>query len=310
MGTADVIPGISGGTVALLMGIYDRLLTAITKFNGTFFRLLFKREFKKAWNHADLTFICTLVGGLGTGFAVTLVTVKGLLENETTRPPTLSVFLGLIFASAFLLLKTIRVKGTGDSVLHLILGILGTALAAWIALMTPQYTSEAPHLGYVFLCGVIGICAMILPGISGAMLLCILGTYEYFANIPKEILKGHDVSHNILVVIIFVCGCVVGLTTFCRFLKWLLRVQPARTMSFLVGLMFGSLVRLWPFQILHKIEGHKGDRVELVLPSTLDSQVAICVLVAVAACITVIVIDRLARTKVPQLADGPADSNS
>ncbi|MCA9105860.1 MAG: DUF368 domain-containing protein [Planctomycetales bacterium] len=247
MGAADVVPGISGGTVALLFGIYLRLLKAIRSFDGQWLRLVLGRQWGSAWRHIDATFLCLLAAGLVVGFGCSALTVKRLLAASATRSPTLACFAGLILASALLLAHSINVEGTAARIRLWVSGLIGLSIGAAVSLLRNSEAAEHPSLVFVFACGVIGICAMILPGISGAMILLLIGVYEYLLSMPDRLLHG-EATLAIQVVVVFGCGCALGLLSFSRLLSWLLNRYQAITTACLVGLMVGSTVKLWPFR--------------------------------------------------------------
>lgn len=253
MGAADVVPGVSGGTVAFLFGIYRRLLTAIRHVDLTLLKHLAKGQIATAWKHVDASFLFLLGSGLAVGFILSALTVKKLLEHATTRGPTLACFAGLIAASAVLLCWTLEFSTLRQQVRIVSLGLIGLIAAAGVCLMSPNALSEPPALWFVFVCGAIGICAMILPGISGAMILMLIGVYEYLLSMPHELLHGKPVE-ALQVIIVFGLGCATGIISFSHVLTWLLDRYEQGTTALLVGLMTGSIVRLWPFQDMNEHE--------------------------------------------------------
>lgn len=241
MGAADTVPGVSGGTVALIVGIYERLVTAITHVDRELLVYLQHREWRKAAEHLDLVFLLTLGTGIALGIAALAGLMHYLLEHQ--RQATLSAFLGLIAASSWLVAKLV-VKWRGIEWICLILsGVFAYWLVGLSALSNPPDT-----LGYVFFCGVIAICAMILPGISGAFILVLLGKYRDILGIVKETIHLRFTSDGLAVVAVFSLGCLIGLLSFARLLKWLLSKHGAPTMAALCGFMIGSLYKLWPFE--------------------------------------------------------------
>lgn len=249
MGAADVVPGVSGGTIAFLTGIYPRLIHAISHFDRTWIELIWKRQFRAAIKHADLWFLASLATGILTGILLTAVTVHELLSATSTRPYTLAFFFGVIFASGKLIYDSAIEQFGKWSVPQWLAAFISILLAGWLALMPPPADpAGSPAFWFVFLGGSIAICAMLLPGISGAMILLLLGLYGHMTGIPHALKEGKEVTHNLIMLIVFGCGCATGLAVFSRFLRWLLDHHAALTMSILCGLMFGSLPRLWPFQ--------------------------------------------------------------
>ncbi len=246
MGAADIVPGFSGGTVALLTGIYQRLVTAISRFDWELFRLLKSRDWRGATRHVDFGFLLTLGIGLACGFLVSMLTIHRLLKWPVTSPYVLAAFIGLILGSSHFVLESIRrIKRlhVGDWLLVAV----GAAAAAEVSLLTARLVEEPP-LWFIFLAATIAICAMILPGISGAMMLMVLGVYQYLLGIGHKVIHREELGHSLLVCLVFLLGCVVGLLAFSKLLRWLFATRPAPTLCLMFGLMLGSVVRLWPYQ--------------------------------------------------------------
>jgi len=242
MGGADIIPGVSGGTVALILGIYERLVTAISRCDRTFFGHLFAFRIREAAEHLDLRFIIPLAVGIACGIAVLGSVMHVLLEHRMAH--TFAAFFGLIAASCYLVARMVE----RWTIKELIALIIGATFAVW--LVSQHALKDPPNeLWYVFLCGCVSICAMILPGISGAFILLILGMYHDITGIIKETLKLHITGEALLTIAVFASGCLVGLISFSKFLRWLLQHHASTTMAVLCGFMAGSLCKLWPFQI-------------------------------------------------------------
>ena len=293
MGAADVIPGVSGGTVALILGIYQRLVTAISRCDRTLIGLLKERRWLDAMWHLDLPFLLSLATGILTGLVTLGGLMNQLLTEASTRSATLAVLFGLISASAVLVAKMIPAdaRTAGRGLWLMAGGIAGAVFAFWLT--GNDALQVEINLPYVFLCGVIGISAMILPGISGAYLLLILGVYGYLTGILKALPHGGVSGREALTVAVFAAGCLTGLLTFSKLLRWLLERAYAPTMAVLCGFMVGALRKIWPFQI-----DHTPDASELshklftnVMPLRLDGQVWLCLGCAVAAFAIVIVLD-------------------
>ena len=248
MGMADIVPGVSGGTVALVLGIYERLVTAISRFDREFFRLMLKGKIVAAAKHIDFIFLITLLAGILCGIVTMLLLVNALLSNDARRPYTLAAFAGMIIGSAIVVMRGLRVDNPQQIPLHVALVIAGLVVAGWIALQSDPAGLKNPELIYLFICGAIGICAMILPGISGAMILLLLGVYMHVSDLVHQVMHADINSNNVTRVLIFGCGCIFGLLCFSKVLKWLLAKYHSLTIATLVGLMVGSLPKLWPFQ--------------------------------------------------------------
>lgn len=308
MGAADVVPGVSGGTVALLLGIYSRLINAISHFDRKFLQLLIKRQWRLAWEHADCGFVISLGAGILSGVILTSFTVHSLLSSDLLRPYTLATFFGMIAASGLLVLLDTKQKAHHWPLSSIPVAIICFAFAFSLAWLPSLPSAESgPALWYVFACGMIAICAMILPGISGAMILLLLGLYGSLTAIPHELKDGTNVTQNGVVLIIFALGCATGLAVFSRILRWLLQHQLAVTMAGLCGLMFGSLPKLWPFQMDHtpEIAEFEDKRFTPMWPSEWDGHTFGALIgIVLAACI-VLSIHYLATT---HFSSKPTDS--
>ena len=230
MGAADIVPGVSGGTIALITGIYPTLLNALTSFDLTALRLVLRGDFAAAWRHVNGAFLLALVLGIGTSLVSLARLISWALHNYPE--PLWGFFFGLILASALLLLTQLG-RLRWPQFLALALGI---GIALTIALMPG--TGFVEGKAGVFLAGFIAICAMILPGISGSFILVLLGMYSSVL----AALKGFD----IVFLLIFALGAVSGLLCFSRFLQWLLTHYYRVTIALLTGFLFGSLAIVWP----------------------------------------------------------------
>lgn len=241
MGAADVVPGVSGGTVALILGVYERLVKAISQCNSTFVRLILKREWKQAADHIDLKFVASLGCGIAIGVGGLASLMNYLLNHHMTM--TFAAFTGMILASSLLVWKRIASPGIQHS------GLLMMGILIALRLVTlPMFQNPPDAKWYLFACGMVGITAMILPGISGAFILLLLGRYEMITHGLKTTLKGNLEADTLLGLAVFSMGCLVGLLSFSRVLRWLLSRQHDTTMAVLCGFMLGSLYKLWPFQ--------------------------------------------------------------
>ncbi|MEZ6055646.1 MAG: DUF368 domain-containing protein [Planctomycetaceae bacterium] len=251
MGAADIVPGVSGGTVALILGIYERLVAAIGQFNSTFLGLVKARRWGEAARHVDLLFLVSLGIGIVLGMATFGGLIRYLLHHHL--PSTLAAFFGLIAGSVVLVARMVPRWAT----MEVVLSVVAALLAVWIVRM-PLLQNPPDALWYVFLCGVLGICAMILPGISGAFILLLLGKYREMVDLLGEAVHLKINGHGVMTLIAFLSGCAVGILSFSRFLKWLLGRHESQTLAALCGFMVGSLWKLWPFQrVIPGTEGHK-----------------------------------------------------
>lgn len=257
MGAADVIPGVSGGTIAFIMGIYDEFVGSIAKFDKTAVGLLFKARFREFWKHINGGFLLALLLGIG----VSVVSLAGLMQMLLKDFPiqTWSFFFGLIVASSIFILKGISGWKLAEG-LYLASGIV---LGVVICTLSPTQTPDG--LWFIFISGAIAICAMILPGISGSFILLILGKYQYImsaisasvANVGA--LWGADGADSVLfwdsaaVVAAFMTGAVVGIISFSKFLHWLLARWHKQTLIVLAGFIIGSLVKIWPWNNMEAV---------------------------------------------------------
>ena len=232
MGIADIIPGVSGGTIALITGIYIRLVHAISGINLRFISRLVKGDFegvKKYIGDIDFQLFIPLLTGIGLAVFLMSNLLDYLLQNFEAS--TYAFFFGLILASAVLLYKQIK----GFSVKIMIFSIAGFLAGFFLSgLATLQIGHSLP---VIFLSGMIAICAMILPGISGAFMLLFLGMYDYMIDVLKNL--------QFLEIFIFIFGALIGILAFSRVLNYILRKYESITISFLIGLMLGALRLLY-----------------------------------------------------------------
>lgn len=232
MGAADVVPGVSGGTIAFITGIYEELIESIKGINLHSIKLLLSFKLKEFAEAINLKFLIAVFAGIGISIISIASVLKHLLETEPIM--IWSFFFGLIAASTILIGKKIKTKN-----LMSIIGIIaGTAIAYYITSSTP---TETPNdWWFVFLSGAIAICAMILPGISGAFILLLLGKYHFIISALSELKIG--------TILIFIAGAFTGLVSFSNVLSWLLRKYHDFTIAILTGFMFGSLNKVWPWK--------------------------------------------------------------
>ncbi len=245
MGAADVIPGVSGGTIAFIMGIYDEFVGSLASINMEAVKLLFSGKFKAFWKHINGSFLLSLV--IGIGFSV--VTLAGLMQYLLAHQPiqTWALFFGLIVASSLFIIRGIK----GWALREILFLIFGVILGVVICTLTPTQTPDA--LWFIFLSGAIAICAMILPGISGSFILLILGKYEFIMGTISDLVSGVNFGTNLLIMGIFLIGAVIGILAFSKFLHWLLARWQKETMIVLAGFIIGSLVKVWPWSNMEAI---------------------------------------------------------
>jgi len=233
MGAADVVPGVSGGTVAFITGIYEELINSLTSFNLVALKLLFSGNIKALWQHVNATFLLILFGGILTS----IFSLTKFISWALTNHPVLvwSYFFGLIFASVIAMGRQINFKDW--------VNVLMFVLAGWLAFEITRVSGiqTEPTTLFFFFAGAIAICAMILPGISGSFILLLMGMYQ------PVIEAVHN--FNGLVLGTFAAGCVVGLLSFTHVLSWLLKHFHAATLAALTGFMLGSLNKVWPWKV-------------------------------------------------------------
>ena len=239
MGAADVIPGVSGGTIAFIMGIYDEFVGSIAKIDATAVKMLFSGRIKDFWKHINGTFLVALAAGIG----ISVIALAGLMQTLLSTFPiqTWAFFFGLIVASSMFILRGI----SGWSIKDFIMLALGLALGVTVCTLSPTQTPD--ELWFIFISGALAICAMILPGISGSFILLILGKYQYIMARITELVSGVDPGRNALILGVFMLGAVVGILGFSKFLHWLLARWHRATLIVLAGFIIGSLVKVWPW---------------------------------------------------------------
>jgi putative membrane protein len=248
MGAADVIPGVSGGTVAFISGIYDELLNSIKAIDAEAVKLLFRFRIVDFWKKINGNFLITLFAGIITS----LLSLAKLMTHLLQTQPILiwSFFFGLILVSAPLVLREIK-QWTLGVVLSFVVGV---AVAYYITVVTP--TESPTNLFFIFFSGALAICAMILPGISGAFILLLIGKYQYMITALIEF--------NIPIVLVFVSGCLVGIISFSRLLSWVLNKYHSIAVAILAGFMIGSLNKVWPWrEIKEYATNSKGEQISV-----------------------------------------------
>lgn len=232
MGAADAVPGVSGGTIAFISGIYEELINTISNVNISLFKTLFKSGFKSFWKQLNGNFLLALLSGIIVSFVSFMRLAKYLIENE----PVLiwSFFFGLIIASIYFVGKQVTKWN-----LKVFIGLLfGTFSAFYISMLPSMASNENTY--FLFFAGALAICAMILPGISGSFILVILGAYKTLSD------ALHD--FDIKKIVFFVSGALIGILSFSHLLKWLFKHYHNLTLSILTGFIFGSLNKVWPWK--------------------------------------------------------------
>lgn len=288
MGAADVVPGVSGGTIAFISGIYEELIDSINKINLGALKVWKKEGFKAFWEHINGTFFVFLFGGI----AISIITLAKLVTGLLKSHPVLlwSFFFGLIIASVWLISKSVT-KWSVGSMASL---IIGAGIAFYIT--TIQSVANVDAHWFVLLSGALAICAMILPGISGAFILLLLGSYDTVLTAISD--------RDLAIIGIFAVGCLIGLLSFARVLKYLFSKFKNITVALLTGFMIGSLNKVWPWKetVEFRINSH-GEKVpfiqENVTPGDFsgDAQLWIAIGCAVLGFLVIFILERFAPKK-------------
>ncbi|MFN7013056.1 MAG: DUF368 domain-containing protein [Bacteroidia bacterium] len=238
MGAADVVPGVSGGTIAFITGIYEELINTIKSIQPSLLKDFKNGGFKAIWYKVNAPFLVALLLGIGISIASLSRIILFLLQNYPI--PVWAFFFGLILASAYLVAAEIDEWNLPV----IIATFVGTSIAYTITIISPAETPT--DLWFIFICGAIAICAMILPGISGSFILLLMGKYEYIFTSLKEF--------NLAVIITFALGCVTGILSFSHILSWMFKKYKNVTIALLAGFMIGSLNKVWPWkEVLLKV---------------------------------------------------------
>lgn len=264
MGAADVVPGVSGGTIAFITGIYEELLETISGLKLSLLKTWKKEGFMAMWREGNFSFLFALFTGIIISIASLSILIKHLLA---TYPIHLwAFFFGLIIASVWLVGKSVKQWNVKN-----ILGVvIGTIAAYFITTISPS--QESNNLFYIFICGSIAICAMILPGISGSFILLLLGAYTTVLGAVSGLIEALKASNwdlvfsNGIMLCVFVLGCLVGLISFSRILNWLFKKAHDFTVAILTGFLIGSLNKIWPWKrIIEPHFKHQGEPDEVLV---------------------------------------------
>ncbi|MEN6669423.1 DUF368 domain-containing protein [Psychrobacter sp. B38] len=237
MGAADIVPGVSGGTIALIAGIYERLINALSSIGPNLWQIFRQKGGFKGllavWKEVDATFLLFLLLGIATSFATLAGIIKYLLDNQPLY--IWSFFFGLIIATVLILLSEIKHWNVGR------IALFALGLVAAVVISSLPILATTPSLPYLFMAGAIAICAMILPGVSGSFILLLLGAYDTVLEAVHTL--------NFAIIFTVMAGMVTGLLLFTRALKWLLSRYYQATLALLTGFIAGSLVKVWPWKV-------------------------------------------------------------
>jgi putative membrane protein len=286
MGAADVVPGVSGGTMAFILGIYKELIISIRSVDIKFLRFILSGRIKDAIECVSWKFLVSVAAGIFTA----IFTIARLLSYLLHNYPIFiwSFFFGLVLASAATICLEIK-KWTVNVVIGV---IFGTGLAFYVVGQVPVSTPESPW--FLFMCGALAICAMILPGISGAFILVLLGKYHFVLDAVNQ--------RDFITLAIVASGAAVGLISFVRLLSWLFKKYQEMTIAIMIGLMLGSLRKIWPWK--KNLEGLGKDGSETLItsqvnmwPNQLDSEVLTAIGFMIFGLIAVISINYMAKLK-------------
>ena len=286
MGAADVVPGVSGGTIAFISGIYEELITSINGINFSKYKVLRNEGFKSFWSAINGNFLLALFSGIFISVFSLAKMISWLLVNQ----PILlwSFFFGLVLASIFFIARDIENWNLGTITAF----VLGAGIAYYITTLPP---SENTHsLLYLFLSGALAVCAMILPGISGAFILVLLGSYKTILDAVHQ--------RELYTIATVAVGAVFGLLSFARLLKWMFQNYKNSTLALLTGFILGSLNKIWPWKrvLETKIFGKKVIPINEVNISPFnfegDNQLHYAILLALLGFCVIFILERLATT--------------
>lgn len=292
MGAADVVPGVSGGTIALITHIYERLIRAIDTLSLPLILQLFSSKRKEAWVKLDGSFLITLALGIGTSILLLTGGISWVLENHPI--PLWAFFFGLILGSAYILKNTISRWKTST----LLALLVGAVTAFSVGLISPSAGSN--NLVYLFFCGMLVVIAMILPGISGAFILILLGAYSTALD-TVELLKAFAFE-GVLVFVVMATGGLVGLKVFSKVLRWLFTHYKNLVLAAMTGFLLGSLYKVWPWKkVIEYHTNSHGEETPLstiaVLPSFADpsAQVVLATVAFMLGVILLFVLEQLSK---------------
>lgn len=293
MGAANVIPGVSGGTIALITGIFERIINAIKSFNGTAIRLLFKGKIRELIRYTDLYFLVSVF----LGMIASVITLARLLEFLFSSYPIYiwAFFFGLILASVYFVGKTIHKW----NITVIIAFIIATGAAFSVTFLNPATQNDS--FLYLIICGIVAICSMILPGLSGSFILILMGNYELVM-----IQAVNQAQIEILSPVII--GAVIGLIAFSHILSWVYKKFKDHTIAILTGFILGSLSILWPWKNeIYRVNDagyfilKNGEKIvegySPYIPKTINTEVGLAMIFILSGIITITLIEKFARIK-------------
>ncbi|MDC1229971.1 DUF368 domain-containing protein [bacterium] len=302
MGAADVVPGVSGGTIAFISGIYEELLESIDKVNLSVFKVWKNDGFKSAWNSINGNFLLALFSGIAISILSLAKAIKWLLHNE----PVLlwSFFFGLVLASILYIAKQIQ-----GWTAKIIIAVIITSILSYFITLAEPFASPDSSL-YLLFCGFIAIIAMILPGVSGAFILLILGAYQTAIDTINNLVEGLTTANMalfkdaLLKFTLLAIGAIIGLKVFSKTLNWMFKHQKNLTLAILTGFMIGSLNKIWPWKKVLKTRiNSEGETVTLldksILPNAYDgdNQLQMALLFIVIGFAAILILESLGKQK-------------
>lgn len=299
MGAADVVPGVSGGTIAFISGIYQELIDSINGINLSLLKTFKKEGFKAAWKQANASFLLSLIIGIG----ISVLTFSKIITHLLATQPIMvwSFFFGLIIASILLIWKQI----TQWKIISIVALIIGIIITYYITIARP--VSSPDSYPYLFLSGFIAIIAMILPGISGAFILLLMGSYETVIGTINQFREGltqmnmEMLSTALMKLGVFAIGAIIGLKAFSKILHWMFDRHKNTTLALLIGFMIGSLNKVWPWkEVLETRINSHGETVPFLEKSILpqdfngDAQVIAAIILAIAGFLVIYGMEKIA----------------
>ena len=291
MGAANVIPGVSGGTIAPITGIFERLINSIKSFNLTALKLFFTGKWKAFAEHVDLKFLVAVFLGIAAAILSVAKLFKFLFENYPVY--IWAFFFGLIIASIYYVGRTVNKWNLGS----ILFFAIGTGIALLIAFGTPA--QENHNFLYLILCGVVGTCSMILPGLSGSYVLLLMGNYEYVMIDAVNLLTTSP-WEGIKILIPVVIGAAIGLLAFAHLLSWIFKNFHDQTVALLTGFILGSTPIIWPWK--HAITNALKDGTEKVVGyqwqwPAINTEFFIALVIMLLGAAIIIVTEQLATKK-------------
>jgi putative membrane protein len=294
VGIANIIPGVSGGTIALITGIFERLINSVKSFDLKAAQLLVKGQWKAFARKTDFYFLMTLLAGVGGAIIVLARLFDFLFQNYPVY--IWAFFFGLVLASVYFVGKTVEKWRTSVVIAF----VAGTAIAIGLSLVNPAAAND--NFFYLMLCGVVAICSMILPGLSGSFVLILMGNYQLVAIDAIN-------NRNFDVIIPVGIGAVAGLIAFSHVLSWVFKRYKDQTIAMLTGFILGSLSILWPWkepEYLTDVAGNfimkHGEKViarySVILPEHLTTEVLIAAVFMIAGILSIVLVEKMAQSNV------------